>query len=204
MDARARRFPALLRDGAAARPDDLLGVQARRFYVPGALGGSGHPRPRRGEGDAPARLPRRRAEDAARDVEPGAGDRRAQVLLPLPRRGGANRARPGVAAADAEEGGGAPGRADDARVERLLVQPTRGDLWERHFPGKPERDRLLLALFAYAGLRRSELLGLDWDDVDLSRRLVRIRKAKAAGSGRSRSTPRSCRSSPSTTQPACR
>jgi integrase len=57
-------------------------------------------------------------------------------------------------------------------LERLLVQPGRHELWERHSPGKPERDRLLLALMAYAGLRRSELLGLDWDDVDLSRRLL--------------------------------
>ena len=55
-------------------------------------------------------------------------------------------------------------------LERLLLQPGRTDLWERHFSGKLERDRLLLALMAYAGLRRSELLGLDWDDVDLSRR----------------------------------
>jgi site-specific recombinase XerD len=63
-------------------------------------------------------------------------------------------------------------------LERLLAQPARDDVWERHFPGKPERDRLLLALMAYAGLRRSELLGLEWDDVDLSRRLLRVRKAK--------------------------
>jgi site-specific recombinase XerD len=65
-----------------------------------------------------------------------------------------------------------------AELERLLAQPGRDDLWERHFPGKPERDRLLLALMAYGGLRRAELVGLDWDDVDLSRRLLRIRKAK--------------------------
>jgi integrase len=52
--------------------------------------------------------------------------------------------------------------------------------------GKPERDRLLLALMAYAGLRRSELLGLEWDDVDLSRRLLRMRKAKG---GRQRTIP---------------
>jgi site-specific recombinase XerD len=71
-------------------------------------------------------------------------------------------------------------------LERLLVQPGRAELWERHFPGKPERDRLLLALMAYAGLRRSELLGLDWDDVDLSRRLLRVRKAKG---GRQRTIP---------------
>ena len=46
------------------------------------------------------------------------------------------------------------------------------------FPGKRERDRLMLALFAFGGLRRSEPLGLDWDDVDLQRRLLRVRKAK--------------------------
>ena len=43
-----------------------------------------------------------------------------------------------------------------------------------------------MALFAYAGLRRSELLGLDWDDVDLDRRLIRVRVAKG---GRQRVVP---------------
>jgi site-specific recombinase XerD len=71
-------------------------------------------------------------------------------------------------------------------LERLLAQPARDDLWERHFPGKPERDRLLLALMAYGGLRRAELVGLDWDDVDLSRRLLRVRRAKG---GRQRTIP---------------
>ena len=71
-------------------------------------------------------------------------------------------------------------------LERLLAATGRAELWERHFEGKPERDRLLLALLAYAGLRRSELLGLDWDDVDLSRRLLRVRKAKG---GRQRTVP---------------
>jgi site-specific recombinase XerD len=71
-------------------------------------------------------------------------------------------------------------------LERLLSATARAELWQRHFAGKLERDRLLLALLAYGGLRRSELLGLDWDDVDLSRRLVRIRKAKG---GRQRTIP---------------
>ena len=71
-------------------------------------------------------------------------------------------------------------------LERLLAQPARAELWERHFDGKPERDRLLLAVMAYGGLRRSELLGLDWDDLDLSRRLLRVRKAKG---GRQRTIP---------------
>src|SRR5206468_12907211 len=87
-------------------------------------------------------------------------------------------------------------------LERLLVQPGRDELWDRHFPGKPERDRLLLALMAYAGLRRSELLGLDWDDVDLSRQLLRVRKAKG---GRQRTIPiHPALSSPSTTRRAFR
>jgi site-specific recombinase XerD len=71
-------------------------------------------------------------------------------------------------------------------LERLLASTGRAEIWERHFHAKPERDRLLLALLAYAGLRRSELLGLDWDDVDLSRRLLRVRKAKG---GRQRTIP---------------
>jgi site-specific recombinase XerD len=73
-----------------------------------------------------------------------------------------------------------------SELERLLAAPARGDLWERHFHGKPERDRLLLALFAYAGLRRSELLGLAWDDVELARRLLYVRRAKG---GRQRVVP---------------
>jgi site-specific recombinase XerD len=66
------------------------------------------------------------------------------------------------------------------------ARPRRDDVWKRHHDGKRERDRLLLALFAYAGLRRSELLGLDWQDVDLERRLVKIRQAKG---GRQRIVP---------------
>jgi site-specific recombinase XerD len=73
-----------------------------------------------------------------------------------------------------------------AELERLLAAPARGDVWERHFHGNAERDRLLLALFAYAGLRQSELLGLAWDDVDLSRRVLYVRKAKG---GRQRVVP---------------
>ena len=45
---------------------------------------------------------------------------------------------------------------------------------------------MLLALFAYSGLRRSELIGLDCDDVDLDRRLIRVRNAKG---GRDRVVP---------------
>ncbi len=75
---------------------------------------------------------------------------------------------------------------DRAELSRLLDVPSREGVWTRVHAGKLERDRLLLALFAYGGLRRSELLGLDWDDVDLDRRLLRVRNAKG---GRQRVVP---------------
>jgi len=71
-----------------------------------------------------------------------------------------------------------PDVLDGRELARLLAATERDDVWQKQHVGKRERDRLLLALFAYAGLRRSELLGLDWDDVDLERRLLRVRKVK--------------------------
>jgi integrase/recombinase XerD len=71
-----------------------------------------------------------------------------------------------------------PDVLDQRELGRLLGAVEREDVWKRHFSGRRERDRLLLALFAYAGLRRSELLGLNWDDVDLERRLLRVHRAK--------------------------
>lgn len=70
-----------------------------------------------------------------------------------------------------------PDVLDRHELRRLMRAPDLA-VWERAHHGKRERDRLLLALFAYAGLRRSELLGLDWDDVDLHRGLLRVRHAK--------------------------
>lgn len=69
---------------------------------------------------------------------------------------------------------------------RLLDAPAREGVWKRLHAGKVQRDSLLLALFAFGGLRRSELLGLDVYDVDLEGRLIRVRKAKG---GRQRVVP---------------
>ncbi len=79
-----------------------------------------------------------------------------------------------------------PDVLDRKELSRLLDVPAREGVWTRVHEGKVQRDRLLLALFAYGGLRRSELLGLDWDDVDLERRLIRVRNAKG---GRQRVVP---------------
>jgi site-specific recombinase XerD len=79
-----------------------------------------------------------------------------------------------------------PDVLDRTELSRLLDVPGREGVWTRVHAGKRERDRLLLALFAYGGLRRSELLGLDCEDVDLDRRLIRVRNAKG---GRQRVVP---------------
>jgi integrase/recombinase XerC len=79
-----------------------------------------------------------------------------------------------------------PDVLDPRELACLLGATARDDVWKRKHDGKRERDRLLVGLFAYAGLRRSELLGLDWQDVDLERRLLRVRKAKG---GRQRTLP---------------
>ncbi len=79
-----------------------------------------------------------------------------------------------------------PDVLDRKELSRLLDMPGREGVWTRLHAGKVQRDRLLLALFAYGGLRRSELLGLDLDDVDLERRLIRVRNAKG---GRQRVVP---------------
>ncbi|MFZ5899032.1 MAG: tyrosine-type recombinase/integrase [Bacillota bacterium] len=56
----------------------------------------------------------------------------------------------------------------EEELKRLLAAP--GHL------GRPYhlRDRLILHLLAYCGLRRSELLRLDWDDVDLGAGTLRV------------------------------
>ncbi len=79
-----------------------------------------------------------------------------------------------------------PDVLDRPELSWLLEMPAHEGIWTRRHAGKVERDRLLLGLFAYSGLRRSELLGLDYDDVDLDRRLIRVRNAKG---GRQRVVP---------------
>src|SRR4051812_41287706 len=79
-----------------------------------------------------------------------------------------------------------PDVLDQRELGRLLRVIDREDVWKRRFHGRRERDKLMLAVFAFAGLRHNELLGLDWDDVDFERRLLHVRKAKG---GRQRKVP---------------
>ena len=60
-----------------------------------------------------------------------------------------------------------PARLDIREVERLLASPDATTVLGR-------RDRAILELFYASGLRLSELVGLDLEDVNLSSRLVRV------------------------------
>jgi hypothetical protein len=59
---------------------------------------------------------------------------------------------------------------DRRELARLLDVPGQAGVWKRVHAGKRERDRLLLAVFSYGGLRRSELLGLSCSGTSTSTR----------------------------------
>jgi len=60
-----------------------------------------------------------------------------------------------------------PAHLEIAEIEQLLAMPDPGDPLGR-------RDRAILELFYASGLRLSELVGLDVEDVNLGSRLVRV------------------------------
>jgi integrase/recombinase XerC len=186
MEKRPLRLPPLLPARAPSRRPDLLGVRARYPRLPGFLS-------ERGTGDLdlvrPPDLRAFLAEEAKRRPAVGSQARAVAALKSFFRfcvEDEYLERDPAHVLRTPKKREALPDVLDRRELRRLLDVVERDDVWERHFPGKRERDRLLLALFAYAGLRRSELLGLDWDDVDLERRLLRVRKAKG---GRQRTLP---------------
>lgn len=96
-----------------------------------------------------------------------------------------------------------PDVLDRAELSRLLDVPSREGVWRRVQGGKRERDRLLLALFSYGGLRRwscSASTSMTWTS---SGALCVCATRRVGASTSCRSTPASCRCS-SPTSPCVR
>ena len=184
--SRSLRFPALLPDRAAPGRPHLLGLRARRDRL--------RPLPERERN-------RRSAPGAAAGPAPAfssprrSGARRSEARRGRWRRSSASsasasRTRPSTATplsccAPRRNGRYCRTCSTGREMARLLAVTERDRRLEASTSqASDERDRLVLALFAYAGLRRSELLGLDWDDVDLERRLIRVRKRERRTSAR--------------------
>ena len=69
----------------------------------------------------------------------------------------------------------------NAEVTNALVDGAGRDDLDRPYP---KRDRLLFELLYGCGLRISEAVGLNTDDIDQSERWLRVSKAKERRSGR--------------------
>ncbi len=65
---------------------------------------------------------------------------------------------------------------NDIELEKLLSAPDRSTKM-RHVKFRI-RDKLILTLLAYTGIRKSELLNLNWQDVNLGQKYIIIRNSK--------------------------
>ncbi|MGM0366718.1 MAG: tyrosine-type recombinase/integrase [Actinomycetota bacterium] len=65
---------------------------------------------------------------------------------------------------------------NDIELDKLLSAPDR--IKESRCKKFIIRDKLILSLFAYSGLRKSELLNLDWDDINLGAKYLVVRNGK--------------------------
>ncbi len=65
---------------------------------------------------------------------------------------------------------------NDIELAKLLSSPNR--LKNKRERKHIIRDKLILTLFAFGGLRRSELLNLNWDDINLGSKYLIVRNGK--------------------------
>jgi site-specific recombinase XerD len=65
---------------------------------------------------------------------------------------------------------------NDIELEKFLKAPEYNI--STRFEKYILRDKLIFVLFAYTGLRRNELINLNWDDINLGSRYLIVRKSK--------------------------
>ncbi len=65
---------------------------------------------------------------------------------------------------------------NDIELAKLLASPDRYK--DKRFKKYILRDKLVLYLLAYTGLRKSELINLDWEDINLGSKYLIVRKGK--------------------------
>lgn len=63
---------------------------------------------------------------------------------------------------------------NQSELERLLAAPLKYNRLENH----KKRDLAMVATLAFTGVRRNELLNLDWSDIDFGTRTITIRQGK--------------------------
>lgn len=69
-----------------------------------------------------------------------------------------------------------PKYLNDIELEKLLSAPDR--LKSKRLRKSIIRDKLILTMFSYTGIRKSELLNLNWDDINLGTSHLVIRNSK--------------------------
>jgi type 1 fimbriae regulatory protein FimB/type 1 fimbriae regulatory protein FimE len=76
---------------------------------------------------------------------------------------------------------------DEYRADEFLTEAQVLDLadcaWQRARKAQKDRDRLVILMSFYHGLRVSEVVGMKWADVNLSDGTLRVRRAKGGVDG---------------------
>jgi len=65
---------------------------------------------------------------------------------------------------------------NDIELEKLLKEPDFNT--DTRFKKYALRDKLIFTMFAYTGLRRTELINLNWNDINLGNKYLIVRKSK--------------------------
>lgn len=62
------------------------------------------------------------------------------------------------------------------KTERLPISKEEAAALEANLHLLEGKDLLLLAILLYTGVRRGEMLGLRWEDIDFEHKLIHVRR----------------------------